>query len=227
MEVSSSSSSHHHTSASNRTGTLGGVRSKMRGHHGGMKPSQYAPGLHPASGVPMRLSANEVDDDEEERGSDEERRLGTMSGQGRWHRRTESARSSLGSGSRMSTYGDRTPPAQQQPQQQYSAPAPAPPATFHRSSTDDTHSAQSPSSSFYSTPTRPASPPERDSDDTDRENSFGGAADLPQRFGKGQSLGDDLGKSNSDDLKRRGSVDERTMTMSGYGRLFVANPDLD
>jgi len=224
MEVSSSS--HHHSSASNRTGTLGGVRSKMRGHHGGMKSSQYAPGLHPASGVPMRLSANEVDDEDEERGSDEERRLGTMSGQGRWHRRTESARSSLGSGSRMSTYGDRTPPAQHQPQyQQYPGAAP-PPASFSRSSTDE-HAAQSPVSSFYNTPTRPAAPQQRDSDDTDRENSFGGVGGLPQRFGTGQSLGEDLGKSNSDDLKRRGSVDERTMTMSGYGRLFVANPDLD
>jgi hypothetical protein len=30
----------------------------------------------------------------------------------------------------------------------------------------------------------------------------------------------------SDDLRRRGSVDDRTMTMSGAGRLFIANPDL-
>ncbi|KAK3373609.1 hypothetical protein B0T24DRAFT_649473 [Lasiosphaeria ovina] len=30
---------------------------------------------------------------------------------------------------------------------------------------------------------------------------------------------------NSDDLKRRGSVDERTMTLSSAGRLYIANPD--
>lgn len=202
-----------------------------------MKPSQYAPGLHTASGVPMRLSANEVDDDDErERNSDEERRLGTMSGQGRWHRRTESARSSLGSGSRLSMYGGGagsvTPPAsqyqqQQQQQQQQTHTTQHQPATFSRSSTEEHLAAQSPSSSFYGTPSRPAPPQERDSDDTDRENSFGGVGGLPQRFGQGQSLGEELGRSSQDDLKRRGSVDERTMTMSGYGRLFVANPDLD
>jgi len=29
----------------------------------------------------------------------------------------------------------------------------------------------------------------------------------------------------ADDLKRRGSVDERTTTLTGAGRLFIANPD--
>ena len=31
---------------------------------------------------------------------------------------------------------------------------------------------------------------------------------------------------NPEDLRRRGSVDERTMTMSA-GRLYIANPDAD
>jgi hypothetical protein len=31
---------------------------------------------------------------------------------------------------------------------------------------------------------------------------------------------------NPDELRRRGSVDERTMTMSA-GRLYIANPDAD
>lgn len=31
----------------------------------------------------------------------------------------------------------------------------------------------------------------------------------------------------AEELRRRGSVDERSMTMGGKGRLFVANPDLD
>lgn len=31
----------------------------------------------------------------------------------------------------------------------------------------------------------------------------------------------------AEELRRRGSVDERSMTMGGRGRLFVANPDLD
>jgi hypothetical protein len=31
---------------------------------------------------------------------------------------------------------------------------------------------------------------------------------------------------NPEELRRRGSVDERTMTMS-HGRLYIANPDCD
>ena len=34
-------------------------------------------------------------------------------------------------------------------------------------------------------------------------------------------------KHTADELRRRGSVDDRTMTMSGAVRLFVANPDMD
>jgi hypothetical protein len=36
-------------------------------------------------------------------------------------------------------------------------------------------------------------------------------------------------RKKSEEIKRRGSVDERTMTLGGggVGRLFIANPDLD
>jgi hypothetical protein len=202
----------------NRTGTLGGVRSKMR-HHG-VKAQQYAPGLHPASGVPMRLSANEVDEDD----SEEERKQ-TMSGRYH-HQRTESARSSLGSGSRMSsTYGGATPPAAPAvPQHHQGA---APPFGPLRSSSEDQPKMQgSPASSQY-TPQRPGlqNRESGNSDDTDRENSFGNVGGLPQRFKASED--EETKKSTADDLRRRGSVDERSMTMSGYGRLFVANPDLD
>jgi len=82
----------------------------------------------------------------------------------------------------------------------------------------------SPASSQY-TPQRPGLQ-DRDSADTDeaeRENSFGGVGRLPQRT---QDV-EETRQNTIDDLRRRGSVDERSMTMSGYGRLFVANPDVD
>jgi len=34
------------------------------------------------------------------------------------------------------------------------------------------------------------------------------------------------GEEGDNEMRRRGSVDDRTMTMSGV-RLFVANPDID
>ena len=45
---------------------------------------------------------------------------------------------------------------------------------------------------------------------------------------KGESSPEDeeIQKKTEDELRRRGSVDDRAMTMGGV-RLFVANPDLD
>jgi hypothetical protein len=51
-----------------------------------------------------------------------------------------------------------------------------------------------------------------------RENSFGAMGALPERSQERET-------KDPDDLIRRGSVDERTMTMGRNVRLFVANPD--
>lgn len=51
------------------------------------------------------------------------------------------------------------------------------------------------------------------------ERNFGAAGQMPQNLPKPQPPQD------KSDLFRRGSVDERTATMSGT-RLFIANPDL-
>ncbi|KAK3070030.1 hypothetical protein LTR53_011150 [Teratosphaeriaceae sp. CCFEE 6253] len=58
------------------------------------------------------------------------------------------------------------------------------------------------------------------------EARFGNAGKLPERRRQGVELGGGVpsGKT-AEELRRRGSVDDRTMTMGG-GRLFVANPDL-
>ena len=72
--------------------------------------------------------------------------------------------------------------------------------------------------------------------DRDREQSFGRLSQMPARtqvrVPHGQSLpqshsqGEQDRRSTEDELRRRGSVDERTSTMTGAGRLFIANPDL-
>jgi len=49
-------------------------------------------------------------------------------------------------------------------------------------------------------------------------------ADIPESE-KFERVGDRITRDSADDLRRRGSVDDRTTTMSGV-RLFVANPDL-
>lgn len=51
------------------------------------------------------------------------------------------------------------------------------------------------------------------------ERNFGAAGQMPENLPKPQPAQD------KSDLFRRGSVDERTTTMSGT-RLFIANPDL-
>ncbi|KAL1956796.1 hypothetical protein VTO42DRAFT_6746 [Malbranchea cinnamomea] len=57
----------------------------------------------------------------------------------------------------------------------------------------------------------------------EREESFGQLTDMTTPTGAVATAAKN--KKVSDDLKRRGSVDDRTSTMTGV-RLFVANPDL-
>ncbi len=59
-------------------------------------------------------------------------------------------------------------------------------------------------------------------EEEEEERSFGRVGGLPQRV---SVRSPEEERKINDDLKRRGSVDDRTMTMSA-GRLFVANPDL-
>jgi hypothetical protein len=59
----------------------------------------------------------------------------------------------------------------------------------------------------------------------EQEESFGDIGGLPNTGKLPAEERIKRQQNAADDLKRRGSVDERTMTMSGP-RLFVANPDL-
>lgn len=62
----------------------------------------------------------------------------------------------------------------------------------------------------------------RSGSSSEHENSFGNVGQM-----EAPKVEEKLRKT-SDELRRRGSVDERTNTMGymGQGRLFVANPDL-
>lgn len=59
---------------------------------------------------------------------------------------------------------------------------------------------------------------------SDSEDSFGELKDLAGPSSKEQALSN---AKKAEDLRRRGSVDERAMSMGTGVKLFVANPDLD
>lgn len=262
MEVSSTSYSARATPATSSSIT-GGVRSKIR-HHGAPKAQQYAPAAHPTSGVPMRLSAREVDEGD----SDDEVNYAAGA-----HHRSGSGRSSLGSTYRttsnlpypgtppMSGAGasERTATGTHSWASSPTATSTGQPDPSQRSRADTGSTARGSVSGAdeptpvpehyqradYFAPGAPgspaASPPQRrgherghgygygySGADADGEHGFGGVGALPQR--SGGRVGElRTGDVDLVDLRRRGSVDERslTMTMNGFGRLFVANPDVE
>jgi hypothetical protein len=152
----------------------------------------------------MRLSASEVDEgDIEDNGS---------IGGNKYHHRTGSGRSSLGSGRRMSYVNatgrhssNSTPPNGNSPPGEGMAdlveeetPVPGYNPTHYFEHTKTGLSGGSGSSG---------------------ERNFGEVGQMPQGLPKVET------EKKDSDLHRRGSVDERTMTM-GNTRLFIANPDL-
>lgn len=195
------------------TGVVGGVRSKIR-HHGAPKASAYNSAAAGRAGVPMRLSASEVDDGNE---SDEETGA-------KYHVRNGSGRSSLGStGKRAHSYmgsglahsysNGSTPPNRSPVDSMGNVIEEETPMQRTNSIQKDDYFAQ---------------PGGRGGSGSsgEQEEQFGTANHLPQA--RGQLTADEKAAKikSADDLQRRGSVDDRTMTMSGV-RLFVANPDED
>jgi len=191
-------------SASGGSSMAGGVRSKIGRHHGLPKASLYAPVTYAGSGVPLRLSASEVDE-----GDNED--AGSIQG-GQYHNRTGSGRSSLGSGRRVSyanpagrQSSNSSPPQNSSPEDlgdlvEEPTPDPESSANGYFEHTKTNLSFGSGSSG---------------------ERNFGGVGEIPPSLPKSAQEK----KASKDDLVRRGSVDERTMTMGT--RLFVANPDAD
>ncbi|KAJ4293415.1 hypothetical protein N0V90_008698 [Kalmusia sp. IMI 367209] len=194
----------HHVPLRNSSGgssVAAGVRSKVR-HHGVPKASLYAPIATAGSGVPMRLSASEVDEGD----SEDNASIGQSAGP--YHHRTGSGRSSLGSGRHLA-YANRssnsTPPSGQNssPGEMADLPEEETPVPNY-----------TPNDYFEHTKTGLSG-----GSGSSGERNFGDIGQMPQGLPKVDP------EKNNSDLHRRGSVDERTTTMSNT-RLFIANPDL-
>ncbi|KAI0536597.1 hypothetical protein GGR58DRAFT_384498 [Xylaria digitata] len=188
----------------------GKVVTKFR-HHGKPGVVGYTPENHyiGVGGVPLRLSATEVEGEDSEEDDISARRL--------HHRRTgSSGRSSTASGRRGIAYrtsgsigqsGKRWSPGNTPERGSMVEDSEYKPGEEHVERTLSTHSGSSAE--------RADALPELASSNTAKlaSNSLLNAALTREKSVK-----------NPEDLKRRGSVDERTMTL-GSGRLFIANPD--
>ncbi|KAI9676327.1 MAG: hypothetical protein M1817_000484 [Caeruleum heppii] len=213
MEVVGGGRTHGTTSAS--TGGSMMSRSKIR-HHGKPTTVGYTPAslVGGVSGVPMRLSASEVGD-EGNRDDDVDSR--------RAHQRNGSRLSSVSQDHRQSTYLRAN----------HSGASSARYSQASNISGNDS----SPDGMSAETPMPNSSQGRNDyfaqgggngtsggsGSSAERESQFGQAGRMPPQTDR--ALLREKSVKNPDELRRRGSVDDRTMTMSGV-RLFVANPDL-
>jgi len=199
------------------------VTAKIR-HHGKAGLVGYSPvenfGVG-VSGVPMRLSASEVENGD----SDEE--------EGFPQQRTSSGRSSLGSSRRNMPYRQsgasgasgrwsqgNTPPSEREARDSMTDLAEAgetPLPAGHAPPQDDF-----PEKPADARSTGSGSSGERD----DSVAELGDAARLASNSLLRSAVRREKSLRNPEELRRRGSVDERTMTMSA-GRLYIANPDED
>lgn len=207
----------HGGGGSARTSTL--QSGKIR--HSTVGKSSLNTGTMVGAGVPLRLSANEIlgeDDDDDRDGS-------------MLHRRTGSGRSSNGSNRvasgyqrpqqpRLSNGSGNTPPGSE-----LTGPRPdipqivESPADEKKNGLEEFSSMTAPASSTPDTKERPSS-------------SYSFTAELEDDFGMITEMSAPRGAAMAaqrqkvaEDLKRRGSVDDRTSSTGGV-RLFVANPDL-
>ena len=212
-------------SAGGSGGVVGGVRSKIR-HHGAPKASAYSATHLIGVGVPMRLSASEVDEDD----SDEEHQPHRY-----YQTRTtnRSSRSSLGSDGRQQHLVPGNNSSAQNlgltniyvngstPQSSQSLEEEDDDEDFPEDATPGPNDYRSRDDGYFFKPSGSGG----SSNSAERgEESFGNISGLPHTRGK-PTPQEQIEGPSADELRRRGSVDDRTMTMSGV-RLFVANPDL-
>jgi hypothetical protein len=194
------------SAASGRTSTLssGGVVGKIR--HGGVpKAPGYVPANMSGAGVPMRLSANEMLGDEEED-------LGYGPGDNAMvHGRSGSGKSSTSSAKYRSGY----PRPDQGRFSAASTPSGDGSPTAKDRIPEESNAASDVKTNYYAT---------REKQDSTDEDSFG---ELREMVGPNSAAQAAAKAKTNEDLRRRGSVDERTMSMGAGVKLFVANPDVD
>lgn len=188
-----------HGAGAGRSGTL--ASGKIR--HGGKAGLDFSPSNLVGAKVPVRLSANEVGDGDDAHSAD-----GAI-----MHRRTGSGRSSLGS--------NRYPSGYQRPQ-----------GTMGSTSTPPNERGDLPGVS-ENTPaeiqaeksSRVSSLVKDDAATTHTTNSSEQEDFVPDMEAPNAAAAAAQKAQKAEELRRRGSVDERTTSMTNV-RLFVANPDL-
>lgn len=227
-----------------RTGTAGSgsivgsnrVTAKIR-HHGKAGLVGYNPSEHfnlGVGGVPMRLSASEVEGGDSD---DEDKAVGPG---GTYHHRSGSGRSSVGSGRRGLTYrtsasgqsgrwsSGNTPPDSLTDLPE-TAETPVPVGQANAISNKDYFSATG-SGGNDARSAGSGSSGERRDEIAGLDERESAAARLASRslLANTNLVAREKSVRDPEGLRRRGSVDERTATMKlGAGRLFVANPDAD
>lgn len=227
MEVIGGTNARLSTSGSASLAGSNRVTAKIR-HHGKAGLATYSPGdlAGGIGGVPMRLSASEVEGGD----SDDDADSGKMG----YHRRTGSGRSSVGSGRRGLTYSRQSagssangkwssgnsPPGEMADV----AEAGETPVPTIRERTHDYFTAGTVTGGDGTRSVGSGSSGERN--DSVAELGNGNAARLAANSLMKATITREKSVKNPEELRRRGSVDERTMTMSA-GRLYIANPDAD
>lgn len=217
-----------------RTSTITGA-GKVRSTKGGA----YIPANLSGVSVPVRLSANEIPGDDEEGAQDGRMASGDgVSATARIHNRSSSGRSSVQSGKYPSGYprsshgavlrfsAEGTPP----PANEGGGGGSGSPGGVNINGSDRGN--HQPQEDYFANSTS-----DGNNGGTPGSAGGGGDSDAEEEFGEAGELRGPLPLSavtmaaeqanRAEELRRRGSVDERSMTMGGRGRLFVANPDPD
>ncbi|KAL1841451.1 hypothetical protein VTJ49DRAFT_7066 [Mycothermus thermophilus] len=202
--------------------TSGKVAAKIR-HHGKPTVIGYSPGsaFNGVGGVPLRLSATEVEGEESD---DDDPILRQHYGQ--HHRRTgSSGRNSIASGGRRTMTGTyRTSGSG------HGAPASrwSPGDTPERrgSLADGQAVAPAPTADNDAGSVKARSVASGDSTSAERLDTLPelGSGHLAANSMKHATVTREKSVKSVEELRRRGSVDERTMTLT-TGRLYIANPD--
>ncbi|KAL4942888.1 hypothetical protein BDV06DRAFT_154616 [Aspergillus oleicola] len=187
----------HGAGAGGRASTLGSGKGKHNSKVKDLSPSALV-----GATVPVRLSANEVGDADDDARSDRDFP----------YRRTGSGRSSLGSGHRYpsgyqrNTMGSNSSP----PNEKTDLPGVSEdPAMDKPEENKDTASVKGDAATTHSR-------------NSEQEDNFGTVGDMGAP--SAATLAEQKAKKAAE-IRRRGSVDDRTTSMTNV-RLFVANPDL-
>ena len=196
-------------------------RSKIR-HHA--KPTSL--GYTPASlvggvgGVPMRLSASEVEDGAGKTSEADTHHLPRTTGA---HRRSGSGVNSLGTPRPVPSNLRNSQNAESRLSQA---------DTLQTTASDTSDGAMGVAvqtngarpSLTHTTEQSGSGYSGRSTSSGEREANFGSAGNMPVHYGRPPPQRE-ISVKNPDELRRRGSVDDRTMTLNTV-RLFVANPDV-